>query len=111
HARLHGLRVHLRVVTLRSLLAVSAAALLVLAEEPRQLRGEALAGRQVDLGAELVGPLLELLDVRRGLVVVGDGLRHLLAVGLDRRLELRRVDGGAEERPQALAERQRGAWT
>ena len=70
-------------------------AALAVAQEPRQLGGERLAGRQVGLVDQLVDrvrPPLELLDVRRRLGVRGDGLGDLLGVDLLRLLELGQVD-------------------
>ena len=61
----------------------------------------------IGLLGERVGALLELLDVRRGVRVGGDGLRDLLRVVLGRLGQLARVDLGAEQVGEPVAERQR----
>ena len=59
-----------------------------LAQEPRQLRGERFAGRQVLLVVDQLGALLELCDVRRRLLVGCDRLADLLGIPLGRVVEL-----------------------
>src|SRR5919204_1730963 len=86
-----------------------AAVLLALAQEPRQLRGDGVPRGDVEPRAELVHPLLELLHVRLRVRVGRDGLGHLVAVALDRLLELAGVDPRAEQVAEPLAERERGA--
>ena len=66
--------------------------LVALAEEARQLGGEALAGRELFGRFHHVDAALELLDVRGRLGVGRDRLAHLLAVLLRRLLELGDVD-------------------
>ena len=73
-------------------LVVVAVLALALTQKPRQLGGERVAGGDVELLLELVGALLELLDVGRRLRVRRDRLAHLLGVALGRLLELGRVD-------------------
>src|SRR4051812_11403457 len=85
-------------------LRAAAVAALALAEEARELGGDRLAGDVVS--RDLVGALLELLDIRRGLLVGGDGLAHLLRVLVRGGLELARVDRGAEQRAKPIAERE-----
>ena len=86
-----------------------AVVLLALAQVARELGGERVAGRKVLLLLDLLGALLELLDVRRGLGVGGDGLAHLLGVRLARLFELVRVDLRLEQLAEPVAERERGA--
>src|SRR6266545_262397 len=88
-------------------LRCAAVAPLAIAEEARQLGGERLA-REVLL-REIVASLLELLDVCRSLRIGRHGLAHLLGVRLRCFLQLGRVDRGAEERAEPVAERQRSA--
>src|SRR3954471_4055271 len=85
----------------------AAVAALALAEEARELGGDRLAGDV--LSRDLVGALLELLDVCRGLLVGGHRLAHLLRVLVGGGLELARVDRGAEQRAEPVAERERRA--
>src|SRR5437588_1632501 len=94
----------------RGLLSRGAAAvLLTLAEEARQLGGDRVTGRDIELRAELVHALLELLHVGLRVRVGGDRFGDLLAVALDGLLELAGVDGGAQELAEPLAEGERRA--
>ena len=91
---------------------VPGAVVLALAEEAGQLGGERLARRQLaflDQLVDRVGAALELLDVRGGLGVAGDRVRHLLGVFLLRVRELGDVDRGTDEISETLAERACGA--
>src|SRR5712691_1368662 len=75
-----------------------AVATLPLLQVAAELGGDRVARGNVGLRLELVDAPLELLDVRRGLGIGGDGLTDLRAVGLRGRVELRRDDRGAENR-------------
>src|SRR5262249_35340173 len=88
----------------RARLAVLA---LALAEVARQLGGEGVAGRKLGLLLDRVGPPLELLDVRGGLLVAGDRLADLLLVCLGRPVELGRVDLDLHQAAETVAERGR----
>ena len=62
----------------------------------------------LELLAERVAPGLELVHVRLGLLVLGDGGAHLELVGVGGALEVREVERRPEQRAQPLGERERG---
>src|SRR5439155_2090349 len=90
-------------------LALGAAARLVVAEEAGELRGECVAGRNVELLAQRVAAILELPDVGLRLLVLGDGLAHLALVRLGRALEVAEVEAGTQQLRQTGAERESGS--
>src|SRR2546425_11574134 len=73
---------------------------LALAQVARELGGEGIARRQLEVLLDRVRPVLELLDVRGGLFVAGNRLADLLLVRLSGLVELGRVDLGVEQGPQ-----------
>src|SRR5439155_1046897 len=72
-------------------------ALVLIAQEPRQLGGDRVARGQVRLGLERVDLLLERLDIRLRVRVRGDRLGHLLDVFPACVRELGEVDLGPEQ--------------
>src|SRR5439155_26049365 len=84
------------------------AAAFALTQEARELGGKRLAGRKTFVVVEELRPLLQLGDICGRLVVRRNRFADLFAVELRRLIELARVDLGAQDVAQTLAERERG---